>query len=744
MNDEQVNPNGVQGQAPVDAGAPPEAAPEAVPIEAPVPADAGAVAGTPIDPSVAPEAVPSEAVSPVEAAPVEAQMPAEMMPPAEVPVEPVAPVDAQIYPEAAPVGMDATAQMSTEATAPVETPVEQAPVEQAPVEQAPAPEVVAPVEVPAAPEAQAVPEQAATTDDKKAAKKAGGLNEKMQKFSEWFKTADFKTLFAEKEGKNLEETSESFEINLVPAVKAEALRATRLRNFILFICLVIVGVVGGGVAILGTTYGAQSLTIAGHDKQINDMSAKINSFEGLEGFLAIQDQLDGVGEINEKKQVLSRVFTIVGAMQPSAPDKITLSEMVVDLEEDTISLKGYADAGASPWIDYNVLQAYKKTIEEMKYDYGSYVDKNGEEIPMRCMVENGQDGDTLTSDSGEYAYWMVTKNECDKKWTERAAELKELDDEIAIAEMEAKNSEDNKNNESENGEDSESDTQKMSEEEIKNAYKEIYDKYKGGEGEEGVVETWYDKWLSENNLTRYTDKNLTDAQLISKEAAWEKYYGGLSEEEKWVATRMIEGNGVAKEDVYLEKVYRTPQYADWYDGGESDDSEATGNYMALDGTISGVPHFESKCIKYTGYDTGNEVRWESENECRLVDEEVTVSNSSNARDSDGALVVTFELSMNLNSEVLKFVNKHVMAVRPGVKNVTGSYTQIQQMFGEAAKDCQSSDVECVQKKANEGGETPTTTPTPTPTATPIATPTATPSLLPDVTTLPTVTPKEEE
>ena len=100
-----------------------------------------------------------------------------------------------------------------------------------------------------------------------------------------------------------------------------------------------------------------------------------------------------------------------------------------------------ASAGVAPFINFRVLEAFKKSTEEMKYDYGNYVDKDGNEIPARCMVENGTNGNTLVENGSTYAYWMVTKDECDEKWRSRSADVAALEEDIMIEEAEKKNEE---------------------------------------------------------------------------------------------------------------------------------------------------------------------------------------------------------------------------------------------------------------------------------------------------------------
>ena len=123
--------------------------------------------------------------------------------------------------------------------------------------------------------------------------------------------------------------------------------------------------------------------------------------------------------------------------------------------------------------------------------------------------------------------------------------------------------------------------------------------------------------------------------------------------------------------------------------------------MSLDGQISGVPHFESACISYTGDNSENKTnpKWTESNEtCWLVPagtDGITISESSNGRDSTEQLVLTFSATITLSPDLFDYANTHMIALAPsGRHNVTDSYVQIQAVFGEKAAKCSELDEAC--------------------------------------------------
>ena len=211
-----------------------------------------------------------------------------------------------------------------------------------------------------------------------------------------------------------------------------------------------------------------------------------------------------------------------------------MSALDINLEESTMNIEGQANAGPNTdGIDYRVLEAFTKQVGLMKYDYGRYVDKNGDEIPTMCIDEANDQGVPFTDDKG--------------------------------------------------------------------------------------------------------------------------------------------------------RIYAGSDSNNWYKKG----------YIDLDGNISGVAHFESQCIAYTGVEYGGSVTWPSTNNCNLAPGGIEVTSSSNGRQSGGDLVLRFTATLEFDEEIFNFNNKHLIAIAPsGRTNVTDSLLQLESMFSEKAMDCDDSDSAC--------------------------------------------------
>lgn len=401
------------------------------------------------------------------------------------------------------------------------------------------------------------------------------------------------------------------EINLVPDIKDEMIKTLKLRNLIFFICIVIAASSLGSILMFASVAGGQQAIVDSKSNTIDNLTTKIKSYSDLTDFLTIKDQLGNIAEISNNKKVFSRLFNILAALIPTNGDKIEISELNIDFSTSpvTMSFDAQVDALTPPYIDYNVLDGFKKSMPYLRYDYGRYVDKEGAEIPAYCMIESAADGGSFyDQERGRYAYWLITGDGCNPTY-------------------------------------------------------------------EATLE--YD----ENGELNYND---ADAVLGYETEVYE--------------------------DQTVVKIWRTPQFADWY----SEDPLEGAPYMDLSGNIENVAHFKSECITYAGttdyqntgdasetvYKTVGDITWTGTNSsCNLVDttenDGIIISNSSNGRDSNSQLVLRFTAAITLNPDVFNFNNKHMIAVGPANRfNVTDSYVQIQSIFGKRAADCAPGDTTC--------------------------------------------------
>lgn len=427
-----------------------------------------------------------------------------------------------------------------------------------------------------------------------------------------------------------------YEINLVPEVKHQMIKALKLRNLVLFICIVVSAVSLGVVAVLFSIKSGQDIAMSSQDKKLETMSAKLMGFEELGDLVTIQGQLEKLQDIANNKRMLSRVFGALGAMLPTGGDVVQLSELRVDLSTSTLRMEAQADARTAPLIDYRVLESFKKGVALTKYDYGRYVDANGNTIPTWCIKEADSDGAAYRKGESYYAWWELGPEGC------------------AALPVGSSSRED--------------------------------------EDDEDPVELFYSK----DAEVESTEKEVPEDSLMEAGIKFETDADGkITVTDKDVEKKEKDGQTVyVKKTVKRVKVWRTPQFNEWHRGG----------MMELNGEISGIEHFVSECINYSGTTQGSDVaKWTSVNDCMLAPDGLEVTASSNGRDESNNLVLRFTATLTLESEFFAFRDKHMMAIGPVGQNVTDSYVQIGNMFTQPATECAEGDKECLTIDSGAAG-----------------------------------------
>lgn len=147
------------------------------------------------------------------------------------------------------------------------------------------------------------------------------------------------------------------EINLIPDVKQELLNAKRIQTYVIS-GAVIAGIVAVSVVVLMGFYlvAVQGLLGRSVDGSIETKGAELSRIDDLSNMLTIQHQLSSLSEMHDTKNIDSRMFDILAAINPPQPNQISVSSAKIDSETDTISIDGQANN------IYDAAEVFKKTI----------------------------------------------------------------------------------------------------------------------------------------------------------------------------------------------------------------------------------------------------------------------------------------------------------------------------------------------------------------------------------------------
>lgn len=182
------------------------------------------------------------------------------------------------------------------------------------------------------------------------------------------------------------------EINLIPDVKQELLKAQRTRAIVISGAIVTSIIAAAAVVLLLVyIYAFQNIRGYSLDNQIKDRNAQLSQVEDLSKILTIQNQLSVINTLNDNKNINSRIFDVVSAVVPPEPNNVLISQINVDNESSTVTLEGQT-------ANFNSMEVFKKTLDSAIIVYT----EDGEQKEVKLAT---------TLNSGEVTYGSNANNE---------------------------------------------------------------------------------------------------------------------------------------------------------------------------------------------------------------------------------------------------------------------------------------------------------------------------------------------
>ena len=180
------------------------------------------------------------------------------------------------------------------------------------------------------------------------------------------------------------------EINLLPNVKRELLKTRAMRNRVISISFLVGGASIAAVVVLALIFGSQIAAEAVQNGVIKDRNDKLMAVEDFNKVVTIQHQLTKINEQHSGKKINSRIFDVVTAVNPVAPNNVSFSDIKVNPESKTITLEGSAVNG------YSALETLKKTILNTKVQI-----TDGDKSSEVSLTKEIKDGDTSFGENSE-------------------------------------------------------------------------------------------------------------------------------------------------------------------------------------------------------------------------------------------------------------------------------------------------------------------------------------------------------
>jgi len=187
------------------------------------------------------------------------------------------------------------------------------------------------------------------------------------------------------------------EINLIPDVKQELIKAKHIRSTVISGAIVVgLASVGVVVALALYVFGVQAARGVWLDGDIKDKGGKLAKKTDLSKYLTIQNQLAKIPDLNNKKNIDSRIFDLLVSVLPQ-PNDVQISDLSIDSDTSTITVNGQSAKG------YAAAEVFKKTIESAKIVYNetgdsSKVKPNEEAMASNISVSNTSYGEDSSGD----------------------------------------------------------------------------------------------------------------------------------------------------------------------------------------------------------------------------------------------------------------------------------------------------------------------------------------------------------
>lgn len=183
------------------------------------------------------------------------------------------------------------------------------------------------------------------------------------------------------------------EVNLIPDVKQQLLKARSLRVKIISVCTLASIIAGGAVILLcAYVFGVQTVANMLADNATRDEYDKLSKVEDLSKMLTIQEQLNEISSLEDDKSRTSRVFDMLETVIPSGKNAISYSNLKLDTKENVITIEAEAKNG------YEALEVFKKTISQTRF---VFQDDDGEESSVNIAAAPIVDGDRSYGQSSD-------------------------------------------------------------------------------------------------------------------------------------------------------------------------------------------------------------------------------------------------------------------------------------------------------------------------------------------------------
>lgn len=154
------------------------------------------------------------------------------------------------------------------------------------------------------------------------------------------------------------------QINLLPDIKRELIKTKRARSIVILGAIILGAASIGVVVLLAFTHFVVQNGLAENLKsEISEKAKKLRDVKDIDSLLTLQSQLNTIQEKHDTKTATSRIFSLLAEIAPIDPNRVVISNVSLNSNENTIRIEAQASNG------FVAADIFKKTIAAVKYQY---------------------------------------------------------------------------------------------------------------------------------------------------------------------------------------------------------------------------------------------------------------------------------------------------------------------------------------------------------------------------------------
>lgn len=164
------------------------------------------------------------------------------------------------------------------------------------------------------------------------------------------------------------------QFNLLPDIKLDYIKAQQTKRIVF---LTAIAVSSAALVLLAIMFMSvkviQKKQLSDADKDIKKYSEQLRNIEDLDKILTVQNQLNVLPGLHDKKHYTSRIFTYLPAL---TPDKVNVGRLQLIITDNTLLLVGTADS----------LQTVNKFVDTLKFTDYKTDDKSEAKKAFKSVV----------------------------------------------------------------------------------------------------------------------------------------------------------------------------------------------------------------------------------------------------------------------------------------------------------------------------------------------------------------------